>query len=427
MEETQMSAISWRIRATMLVMMLVVIAAIGMQTASATTVVGTCMTGTQFSSIQDAINNVVAGTNIHICPGTYPEQLHVNRALTLTGVVSGTSDAVIIVPPVGGLVANTTSLRDKSPIAAQVLVDVDNTVNLANIIVDSIGNSLNACAPLLVGIFYRNSSGTVNHVVTRNQWVGTSEQDPNLDGCQTGLGIFAQSGNNLTSAVTVENSSVHDYQKNGITGNEVGTIINVLNNNVIGQGATNGAAENGIQIGFGAAGMISGNTVIDDVWAPATVSNPGNAASGILLFDAGSNSITVKANTVGNTQFGIALATDTAGLNDGVTVQKNKVTGTRIFDAIDVCSNGNTVTSNVLANSAESAIHLDASCGALDGGTSGDNNTVTTNIVSDGNVGVLKDTGVTGNTTTPNTFFATATTDPAGNARSRLPFGPARP
>jgi hypothetical protein len=347
----------------------------------------------------------------------------------LQGVAAGNSDAVIIVPPSGGLVANTTSLFDHSAIAAHVLADVQATVNMNNLIVDSNTtsnpNMIGGCAPELVGIFYRNTSGIVNHLVTRNQYLGASESDP-LNGCQSGLGIFAQSGNGETSVVTVENSSVHDYQKNGITGNEAGTTLTVTGNQVVGQGSTNGAAENGIQIGFGAAGTVSGNTVIDDVWGPDTSSDPGNAAAGILLFDAASG-VTVKLNAVGNTQFGIALATDTSGLGDGETVNNNKVIGTRIFDGIDICTNGNTIHANTVTNSTESAIHLDASCGLNPPVGGGNNNTVTNNIVSDATVGILKDTGVSGNTTTPNTFSTTATTDPAGKARSHILLQPIRP
>ena len=73
-------------------------------------------------------------------------------------------------------------------------------------------------------------------------------------------------------------------------------------------------------------------------------------------------------------------------------------------------------------NSTESAIHLDASCPST-----GNNNTVTNNTVRDASVGILKDAGVSGNTTAPNTFATTITADPSGNARSQLLFQPARP
>src|SRR5271169_4469835 len=88
-----------------------------------------------------------------------------------------------------------------------------------------------------------------------------------------------------TSTVTVQNSSVHDFQKNGITGNEVGTKLTVSSNEVRGLGPTNGASENGIQLGFGATGRVGGNTVIDEIWAPDTSADSGDAAVGILIFD----------------------------------------------------------------------------------------------------------------------------------------------
>lgn len=401
------------------------------QTASASIVsVGSCRQQyVIYAKIQTAINAVPPGSTIYVCPGTYREQVLITKTLNLIGVVDTVSNhnAAVITSPTGGMAANTTSLYSGAPIAANVLVDGATGVKLTNLIVDSAGNNINACAPDLVGIFYRNSSGTLTRVETRNQWVGASESDTNYNGCQTGLGIFAQSGGGGTSAVTISYSSVRDYQKNGITGNETGTTLTVTNSFVMGQGPTNGAAENGIQIGFGAAGNLTGNTVTEDVWAPDTISDPGDAAAGILLYDAASGSVTVQSNTVGNTQFGIALVTDTAGLDDGESVITNKVFETHLFDAIDVCSNSNTIKNNMIFDSGESAIHLDASCGVLDGGSSGDNNTVTGNSVTDANVGILKDLGVSGNTLTSDLFYTTVLNDPPNNARTQLPNKPVRP
>ena len=391
--------------------MSVLVCFMGQSVFGAIVVVGTCKNLVQFSTIGAAISAVPAGSTIDICPGTYNEQLNINKSVTLTGVSNGTADAVVILPPGGGLPPNATSLSSGNPIAADVWVLGPATVNMNNLIVDSIGNGESGCGqPTLVGILYQNANGTLSHVVTRNQWIGSSEGDTGSNGCQTGLGIFVQSGNSGTSTVNVNNSSVHDYQKNGITGNEAGTTINVTGSDVVGQGATLGAAENGIQIGFGAGGSVSGNLVIDDVWAPDTITDAGDAAAGILLYDAAAGLTVVKSNTVGNTQFGIAVVTDTIGEGDGSSVTLNKVFGTRIFDAIDVCTNNNTVKTNTIINSSESAIHLDASCGVFDGGTSGDGNTVTGNTMVDACTAVLADSGTTGNTATPNTIFAAGAT-----------------
>lgn len=379
---------------------------LGQNLFAATVIVGNCQNLVQFSTISAAINAVPSGSVIRICPGTYSEQLNINKSLTLTGVPFGTSDAIVIVPPSSGLSANATSLSNNNPLTAHVWVLGPATVNMNNIIVDSIGNGQSGCSqPILIGILYQNATGTLNHVVTRNQWVGASETDTSSNGCQTGLGIFAQSGGGGTSKLGVIASSVHDYQKNGITGNEAGTTLTVTNSDIVGQGATQGAAENGVQIGYGATGSVSGSLVIDDVWAPDSISDPADAASGILLFDSAAGSAIVKNNTVGNTQFGIAAVTDTSGEGDGASITQNKVFGTRIFDGIDVCVNSSLVQSNTIMNSSESAIHLDASCG-----TTGSNNTVTQNVIVDACAGVLQDSGATGNTITPNTYNATVTT-----------------
>jgi len=401
-----MSTLVRRQRGALLSLALAVLACLFTQNLSASTVVvGNCKNLVQFQHIQDAINAVPTGSTIDICPNTYNEQLNINKSVTLTGVVNGSSDAIVILPPSAGLASNATSLSSGNPIAAHVWVAGPVTVNMNNIIVDSIGNGVSGCSPNVVGILYQNANGTLNHVATRNQWVGSSESDGGSNGCQSGLGIFVQSGNSGTSTVTVTNSSVHDYQKNGITGNEVGTMLTVTNSDVVGQGATTGAAENGIQIGFGAAGTVTGNLVIDDVWAPDTITDPGDAAAGILLYDAAANKTIVKSNTVGNTQYGIAAVTDTTGDGDGASITANKVFGTRIFDGIDVCVNSSTVQTNTIMNSSESAIHLDASCSGT-----GNNNTVTGNTMIEACVGVLQDSGTSGDTITPNTFFAAGTT-----------------
>ncbi len=168
-----------------------------------------------------------------------------------------------------------------------------------------------------------------------------------------------------------------------------------------------------------------------------------------MLYDTAENSgITVSTNTVGNSQLPIALYTlgdDGANLGDGVTVTSDKVFGASTYDGIDVCTNGNTVKSNTILNSAESGVHSDASCGIYFGGATGNNNIATGNtIVESACSGILADTGTTGNSTSPNTYFtvpitmAAVCSDPpqvhmqyaivAGRTRARdaRKFSPAR-
>lgn len=362
---------------------------------AATVQVGTCRQGLpSFATIQSAVNAASPATTILVCPGTYPEQVMISKALTLRGVPSGTSAAAVIAAPAGGIVANTTSLASGNPIAAQVVVTGTPDVHISNLTIDGQNNGMSGCTGItLVGLYYRNASGSAEHLAVANQAL-TGDSI----GCQTGLGIYAESGSGGSSVVTISHNHVQNYQKNGITGNELGTILTISDNTVVGQGPTNGAAENSIQLGFGATGTITSNTAIDDIWAPDTISDSADAASGILVF--ASSNVKVSGNTVGNTQFGIAVVSDpVAGPADGVTITGNQVSATRIFDGIELCGSSNVVRRNAINGSDEAAVHVDSSCGAVA------NNIVSGNTINDACAGIMLGTAAGANVIGKNTFF----------------------
>jgi parallel beta-helix repeat protein len=214
--------------------------------------------------------------------------------------------------------------------------------------------------------------------------------------------------------VTVENSSVHDFQKNGITGNEVGTTMNAVLDQVRGQGPTTGAAENGIQIADGAKGEAVSNSVADVVYSPCvSLADCGATATGILVYD--SANITISSNHVSNTQGGVAIVGDGASPADNATISSNVLNGSLVFDAIDVCgSNGGTVSSNTVSGSAQSAIHLDSTCTSI-GGPAGGGASVSSNILNEACAGVLN--GTAGNTiAASNTYFNTTNTTLTGDS-----------
>jgi hypothetical protein len=156
---------------------------------------------------------------------------------------------------------------------------------------------------------------------------------------------------------------------------------------------------------------VTGNIVIDDIYSPGNV-----AATGILIF--ASSGITVTSNTVGNSQLGIAIVTDTVdgyGVADHATVIANMVFGTQLLDAIDLCSNNNMAETNTISGSAQSAVHLDSGCSST-----GNGNTVTKNTIQESCAGILEGTGTSSNTTSPNTFFDVTNTLLAGDTCSPL-------
>ena len=376
----------WR-RAT-LAAIIVTFAGLSAQQLTASVVaVGTCVPNVvQFTTIQGAVNSVPPGSTIKICPANYPEQVVTNKNLTLIGVNSGTADNPVLIIPSGGFVPNTASLTSGHPIAAQILVQSPaTTVTISSLTVDGSNSNLNSgCDDTrLIGIYYQNASGTVNFVVARNQ-----AQDAANFGCQisAGLGIFVQSASPSTSTVKIQNSTVRGYQKNGITGNEVGTNVTITGNSVVGAGPTT-TAQNGIQVGYGATGKVQNNTVADDDFNGDPSAGTG---SGILIF--GSGNMTITGNSVTNTQNGIAIVTDGAFPADHNAVSNNHVSDTHLGDGIDLCSNNNTVSGNTVFSSGHAGIHLDSSCPST-----GNNNTVSKNTVNEACAGILLGSG-TGNT-----------------------------
>ncbi len=372
-----------------------------------TVAVGSCKKGvTSYPTIQKAVNAAPAGSIIDVCPGTYPEQVSITKNLTLIGILAGTADAPTVAPPSGGLVANATDPSGGGPVAAQIVVSSPATsVTIQRITVDGKNNKVTGCdgsggsVPLMVGIYYQNVSGTITQNAVRNQLQDAADQS-----CPNGLGIYVESGGGATTSVTISNNTVHSYQQNGITANgygdgSAGPDAVIENNSVDGAASSSTAAKNGIQVGFGATGKVTANTAIDDIWSGDASDDNGDAGVGILVI--ASTGITVSNNTIGNAQFGIV--TESAGpgfLADDTIITGNKIIGTQIFDGIDLCSNGNTATGNVVNSSTEAGIHLDDSCGST-----GNNNTVKTNTINEACAGILTGTGTSGNVTTPNTTF----------------------
>ena len=193
-------------------------------------------------------------------------------------------------------------------------------MNLQNLTVDwqsqNLPVSTTGCSPPddVMGILYQNASGTVSDVVTRNQ------QLPNSLGNQAGEGIFVES-NGGKSQITVQNSAVHDFQKNGITTNGAGIFAQIQNNSVRGSGPNLNIAQNGIQLGYGATGEVEDNALSDFVY-----SGEGYVASGILIV--GSHGADIEENTVGNTQGGIVTTSIPGNDADKTSINDNWIFGT---------------------------------------------------------------------------------------------------
>jgi nitrous oxidase accessory protein NosD len=334
-----------------------------------------CPTAT-FTSIQDAINTANAGSVIRVCPGTYREQLFIDKSLSIEG-----DNGAIVLP--GSMVANTVGSSGR-PIAAAILVKDAANVEIAGLIVDTANNGITECSPDLIGILYQNSSGSIGHNAVRNAKLSVS-----LNGCQSGDAIVVQSLRGGTSKVSIDGNSIHDYQKNGITGNEPGTEITITKNVVTGLGPTTGAAQNGIQVGFGAKGGVFRNTVTDNVWAPCvSLTNCAFDATGILVFQ--SDNVRVEHNSVATNQVGIFANGQNAK------IQANDISNSLVLVGIDLAGDDNLASHNDVTNSGQAAMLIE-----------GNNNKVQSNQITEAPIGILKLSGTVGNTHSGNSFFDT--------------------
>jgi parallel beta-helix repeat protein len=339
-----------------------------------------------FTTVQAAIDAASPGDRIRVCPGTYREQVSIRKRLHVRG-----ENGAVVMP--AGMVANTTSLFDGSPMAAAILVADAAHVFIEGLTVDGAANGIAGCRPILIGVFYRNASGRIDGVAVRNMKLG-----PGLEGCQSGNGILVQSGSGGSSKVEVSDSSVHDYQKNGITGTEAGTHLWARRNVVTGVGPTSGAAQNGIQVGPRARGVVEDNAVANHLWSPCvSASSCAAVATGVLVVEA--REARVARNTIGGSQIGIALQ------GNGASAFANSVFDTAVFGGIVVSGDRNHVVGNTVTHSDEAGIYL-----------FGDRNFIFGNRINEAPIGIWKLAGSSGNVLAGNRFSNTPILDPAAPA-----------
>lgn len=328
-----------------------------------------------FTRIQDAINAASPGDHIRICKGTYAEQLAIRKALDIDA-----DSGAVLMPNV--MQQNTTSLFDGTPIATAILVADTTGVSISGLTVDGANNGVSGCSPDLEGITFQNASGNVARAAIRNFKLGAG-----LGGCQSGTGFFVQSGGGKISRVEIEDCTIRDFQKNGITANEIGTTAIIRRNVVTGIGPTPAIAQNGIQIGFGASGAIAKNVVTNNLYsACSAVATCTAVATNILVTQ--SDGVEVSGNRAGISQ--VAIFVD----GNGAEVERNETFATSVFDGIRVEGNQAEIRRNRVFNGAESGIFV-----------MGNNNVLEDNVITEAAIGILKETGSTGNMIAMNRFF----------------------
>jgi len=342
-----------------------------------------------FTTIQSAVNAAPSGADIAVCPGTYPEQITINKPMTLTGVTvaSANTGAAVIVPPAGGLSANGSVVFQSLLVvpsllaAVQVLVQAPN-VTLVDLAVDGAGANTNCLAgPTLIGVGYGpGASGTLRRVAVRNQYLPF----PSGGGyCESGVGGQGVGVASLSGDLTILDSSIRGFSTQGVLSGGSSVIKTTVFSPVSGTTAAQCVVAAG---GVAPALEVSNNTI----------SNCG--AAGVTLAYAQSGTATVSGNTIVNTGLGIHFLqpawTFTAS---GNTIAGAAYAGISCFPT-SLPGGGNTIQHNDI--SAPGTIGIDLAepfCA---------NNTITNNTINDASYGI---TGASGNNVSGNTFLNVTT------------------
>jgi parallel beta-helix repeat protein len=297
-----------------------------------------------WATIRHAVSNASDGDTIRVAAGNYDEQITVTKSLT----IQGAGDTTVVKPSqttISGISTFYARYSGGSTDEAAVVIvsgvsASGNSVTLKDFEVDlSLVTALPAGAGALDNIFYSNSNGVIDNVTV------TGLNESSLGEKNGGIRCVGYDGTAVQ--VEIENCSISEYNKNGITCNEPYLTANIHDNIITGLGSIDWSAQNGIQIAFGAGGIISNNTVSNNVYTGATY-----WATGVLVSE--SDSVTVSGNTLNhNNSAGIYIQkssnciishndiTGESGDQAGIMVTNNNASGES--------ASGNTISDNTVS------------------------------------------------------------------------------
>ncbi len=261
---------------------------------------------TTAGAVQRAVNDSLPNDTVDIAAGNFAGAVSVGQDLALNGAGNGAGGTTIVAPA-----AITSQFATGSGNKFAVIYAGANDVVIENLIVN--GNSSgNSYGDGFVGIGYYNAGGSVAHVTIENV------QNSPFNGVQNGVALYADNADSNPRTLDVTNNTILNYQKNGMALSGAGLSVDVEGNAVTGAGATPLIAQNGIQVGFGAGGIINGNTVSGDSYTGASAAD----SAAILLFESAAGT-SVTNNTISGSDIGIDVD-DTTG---AVAITSNQITG----------------------------------------------------------------------------------------------------
>jgi parallel beta-helix repeat protein len=240
---------------------------------------------TDYHTIQAAINAAHPGDKINVQPGTYLEQLTVGAGKDNININTGNAK---ISPP-----ATMTS-------GSLITISVAKSVTIHGFTISGpLPSSAVESAVTAFGIYVRDgaSANISNNYITQMWDVIASNR-----GVQNGGAIHVgRQFEGTSGSAVIENNTIDHFQKGGIVVDNTGSNAVISNNTVSGEGPILWTAQNGIQVGRGATGVVQNNDVNNLSYA-----GPYYSASGILVFS--TSNVNVSGNHVTACDLGVAFA-----------------------------------------------------------------------------------------------------------------------
>jgi large repetitive protein len=263
-------------------------------------------TDADYTSIQEAVDNASPDTLIRVCAGTYEEQVTFGE---------GKDDIVL-----DGAGRDSTKITAPDDLTSGDLVAVNGATNITirDFLISGPFPQTGCTDARGVRVFGGGSA-----VIANNRITEIRSEDPSLRGCQNGIAVVygdydPGSGTSTSGTGTVLNNVIDRYQKGGIIVSEADSNATIRDNTILGVGATEDIAQNGIQVSYGGQATVRQNGIRDNRFTGAT--DDQYDAGGIILFKPDADTL-VGGNIIARNDYNIGLFNA-----DGIAIRSNRAT-----------------------------------------------------------------------------------------------------